>query len=111
MITVAYSKQRETMKERGFYHTSAWRRTRRLALQRDKYLCQKCLNARRFVTATTVHHLQPLEHRPELALVLENLQSLCHKCHEETKVRTVRGFPEGVRVIRISNGEDTEGEA
>lgn len=99
----------KTLKEQGFYHTSAWRRARRMALQRDKYLCQLKTSSRCTRVATEVHHVRPLESAPELALDLANLVSCCWFCHEETKRKQKQQCdpaPKGVRVIRISGGED-----
>ena len=94
---------KNTLKEQGFYHWPVWRRLRIQALERDHYLCQECLRQGRLTAATEVHHKQEIRTHPELALVLSNLESLCWKCHEETKVRKRKGVdvPEGVRVIKI----------
>jgi 5-methylcytosine-specific restriction endonuclease McrA len=35
------------------------------------------------IDATTVHHVYPLEQRPELGLVSNNLISLCKQCHDK----------------------------
>ena len=74
-----------------------------MALQRDHYLCTACLKKHRFTKATEVHHIQPLEEFPDLALELDNLTSLCWSCHEETKDhgRRATEVPRGVRVIKI----------
>lgn len=72
-----------------FYHTEAWRRARRAALERDHWLCQDHLALQRagarirVPTATVVHHIQPRELHPELALELTNLVSLCEACHNK----------------------------
>ncbi len=100
------SGEKDTLKKEGFYQKGPWRRVRKLALQRDHYLCQACLKKKRFRTATEVHHIKPLEEYPELGFELSNLQSLCWDCHEETKRRNTASFPEGVRIIRISNESD-----
>lgn len=99
----------QTLKEQGFYHTSAWRRNRLLALQRDHYLCQACLARGKITPATEVHHVKELEDHPELGLELSNLQSLCWYCHEETKRRKAPEPVTGVKVIRISDGKEMEG--
>ena len=102
--------RKETLKEKGFYHKPAWRRLRLLALQRDHYLCQECLKHHRFTAATEVHHVLELEEHPELGLDLDNLVSLCWSCHEQTKHRTKQAEPPStVRVIRVSDGKETEG--
>ena len=98
----------DTMKAQGFYHSAAWRRVRRMALQRDHFLCQDCLKHGRFKKATEVHHVLELEEHPELALELSNLRSLCWDCHEQTKDhrRGARNLPAGVRIIRIADDGD-----
>ncbi len=91
------------LKKQGFYHWPVWRRLRVLALQRDHYLCQECLRQGRLTKATEVHHRKSVEDFPELALSLDNLESLCWDCHEKTKARGKRAAPSGVRVIRIGS--------
>lgn len=78
-----------TEERKGFYHTGAWQRVRLLALQRDGYLCQDCLEKMergetdRVNRADTVHHIIPLEARPDLGLCLSNLRSICRDCHAQ----------------------------
>ena len=78
------------MKETNqFYGTAAWKAARQAALDRDMGLCVWCrargrtardrLGRRVPVLATMVH----LEDRPDLALDLGNLVSLCDRCHDE----------------------------
>ncbi|MBR2664833.1 MAG: HNH endonuclease [Clostridia bacterium] len=70
-----------------FYHTAAWKRARAAALRRDQGMCRDCMD--RFLAgygvkprrAELVHHVIPLEERPDLALDLDNLLSLCSECH------------------------------
>lgn len=70
-----------------FYHTAAWKRARKAALQRDGWMCQDCMDRFRAGygfkprRAEMVHHIIPLEERPDLALDLKNLRSLCNECH------------------------------
>lgn len=103
---------KETLKEQGFYHKTAWRRLRLMALQRDHYLCQECLKKHKFTVATEVHHIVALEDCPSLGLELSNLVSLCWDCHEATKHVKDRSAeqrsPAGVRVIRVSDGSEME---
>lgn len=88
------------LKGRGFYHWPAWRRLRKLALQRDHGLCRLRLGPDCTRYATEVHHIKPVEDYPELALDLDNLISVCHSCHEKTKRRKGRATPPA-RVIRM----------
>jgi 5-methylcytosine-specific restriction endonuclease McrA len=90
----------KSLKEQGWYHERAWRNIRKLAMHRDKYLCQHCLQKGTIRLASTVHHKKPLEEYPELGLELGNLESVCFTCHELTKRRKKREIPTGVRVIK-----------
>ena len=80
----------------------AWRRLREAALIRDHYWCARC--GRR--PADTVHHIVPVTERPDLAMELNNLQSLCRQCHNQLHPEKgcrgrQPGLPEGVRVMVI----------
>lgn len=101
--------EKESLKKQGFYHSPAWRRLRIQALQRDHFLCRHCLEKGILRTATEVHHRQPVNDRPDLALALDNLESLCWDCHELTKKRKIEiSAPRGVRVISINGKGDRE---
>ena len=104
-----FGKNDDSLKKQGFYHTGAWRRARRLVLQRDHYLCQLRISKKCTGIATEVHHIKPLEDYPELGLELSNLTSCCWWCHEDTKEHrsTQQGLP--VKVIRVSDGRETDG--
>lgn len=64
-----------------FHQTPAWARKRASILRRDGYRCQLCRRYGKAVPAVTVHHIEPVELRPDLALVDSNLISLCAACH------------------------------
>lgn len=72
-----------------FYHSRAWKRIRQQALSRDRGMCQDCMAKLRAGVsvkprrAEMVHHIIPLEERPDLALRLDNLISLCNQCHNK----------------------------
>lgn len=93
------SEEKNTLKSKGFYQSRAWRNTRKLALQRDNFLCQHCLRKKRITPATEVHHKKELEDYPKLALDLDNLECLCWDCHEATKKKIKKELPD-VRIIR-----------
>lgn len=64
---------------------AAWRRVRKLALDRDGHCCVACAKrGRKAVPARCVDHIVPKEAggSDELA----NLQSLCFSCHGEKTV-------------------------
>lgn len=96
-----------------FYKSAHWRRARRMALDRDMWICQDCLAAYKNGEmtaprgATMVHHIQPRETHPELEVVLTNLVSLCDACH--AKRHPEKGGhgeeplepPRNVRIIKV----------
>ena len=65
-----------------FYNSKAWRTAREQALRRDCYTCKDCEGR-----ATEVHHIIELTpsniHDNNIALNLDNLESLCHNCHNK----------------------------
>ncbi|NOU63168.1 HNH endonuclease [Paenibacillus sp. LMG 31461] len=67
----------------NFYKTSKWKAKRLKVLRRDEYRCRDCIRYGKTTEATTAHHVNPLESRPELALASWNLISLCTKCHDK----------------------------
>ena len=79
----------ENKESNPFYHRAAWKRAREEALRRDRYMCQDCMARFRAGygirphRATMVHHIEPIEERPDLALRLDNLVSLCDECHNK----------------------------
>ncbi len=84
------------------YDAEKWRRKREAVLRRDKYQCQMCRRYGRITAATTVHHIQHVEDRPDLTYEDDNLISVCDACHnklhpEKAKRAEERG---GSRPIR-----------
>ena len=65
------------------YAKRVWGRLRKLALQSDLYECQECRKSGKRVQARIVHHIVPVSERPDLAYELDNLESVCFKCHEQ----------------------------
>ena len=99
-----------------FYSGSAWRKVRLQALNRDGGMCVECMaefaacGRVRPRPATVVHHVIPREERPDLALVLANLESLCDdhhaKKHPEKGERDGKGqnrsqTPAGITIVKI----------
>jgi 5-methylcytosine-specific restriction protein A len=77
--TKSLAASRGTTKERGYAGT--WKRLRLMVLRRDLHVCQECLRREgRTERATDVDHIIALtDGGPRLDM--ENLQSLCSKCH------------------------------
>lgn len=73
----------KTATERGY--GAAWRKLRKVALERDKYLCQLCLANGIATLATDVDHI--ISKANGGADDINNLQCLCRACH---KAKTIR---------------------
>lgn len=67
------------------YNSKLWKDTRRLALRRDSYTCNRCYDR-----ASEVHHIIPLDatnlNNIEVSLNLDNLECLCKSCHSKETV-------------------------
>lgn len=62
-----------------FYQSTEWRKLRALKLN-EQPLCEECLRNGKLVKAQMVDHIIPIN-RGGAALDIENLQSLCNRCH------------------------------
>lgn len=74
---------RYKFKEHRFYKTKQWRKKRLEILKRDNNECQICKEKGLQTQATTVHHIVHLRDNKALALVDDNLKSVCGPCHNE----------------------------
>lgn len=72
----------KSMIKENFYKTKEWVRKRREILKRDHYECQHCKAQGKYSRGVIVHHIKHLKHRPDLALVDNNLITVCPTCHE-----------------------------
>ena len=71
-----------------FYKSYRWQKIRKTVLNIDHHECQLCKKAGKLTPANTVHHVNHLKDRPDLAMDIwhageRNLVSLCHSCHEK----------------------------
>ncbi|WP_019534226.1 HNH endonuclease [Paenibacillus ginsengihumi] len=76
-----YDEQQRDKQAAAFYKSLPWRRVREQALMRDAGLCQACLFEQRITPADMVHHKVPVKVNWDLRLRLDNLVSLCDRCH------------------------------
>lgn len=75
----------------AFYKSKEWKQMRALAFERDNGLCQRCLKKGILKVANVVHHIVEVRDDWSLRLVLENLESLCHSCHNGHHKTAPRG--------------------
>ena len=71
-----------------FYTSGQWDTLRASVLRSSKYRCQNCARYGRARDATTVHHANPIEERPDLRTARWNLIALCDECHNAMHDRT-----------------------
>lgn len=60
-----------------FYRTKQWQGLRQQVLDRDHYICQYCGQP----NSNTVDHIVPIEYDSHLKYHLDNLATICRKCH------------------------------
>ncbi|HDV6014277.1 TPA: HNH endonuclease [Staphylococcus pseudintermedius] len=84
---------RDINDRKRFYKTSEWKGLRKQRLIKDNYECQWCKNKGKVVTNNDtrliVHHKQEVKDRPDLALDIDNLVTVCFECHEKHHDRNI----------------------
>lgn len=79
---------RKSRHERGYGYE--WSKRRKVVLQRDGYLCQRCKRAGRITAANIVDHIIPKAEGGTDDY--DNLQVICNKCHQlKTAEEAARG--------------------
>jgi 5-methylcytosine-specific restriction enzyme A len=63
-----------------FYNLNRWKLARAAAKQRDGYSCTHC---GRTGVPLDVDHIIGWRRRPDLAFELDNLRTLCRRCHNQ----------------------------
>lgn len=66
--------------ERGYDRD--WQAVRDQKAAQDP-LCERCLKRGIIKPLDQVHHIIPIDERPDLRLNMDNLKSLCRECHLE----------------------------
>ena len=69
----------------NFYSSKAWGALRDYKLSISP-LCEHCLRVKKLEGAVIVHHVEEITpYNRHMWLALDNLESVCFKCHERTK--------------------------
>ena len=66
-----------------FYSSIAWLQLRRRVLGRDGYKCTICGVSVKEKGSSQIDHVIPRKQRPDLALNISNLRTLCRVCHNK----------------------------
>ncbi|AYX89340.1 HNH endonuclease [Staphylococcus cohnii] len=76
-----------------FYKKREWKDIKAIRREIDNDECQWCKDNGRVVTSKDtrliVHHKQELKDRPDLALDIDNLVTVCFACHENHHDRNI----------------------
>ena len=76
-----YDKNVRDKESAKFYNSKGWKLLREMALNRDLGLCQHCYKGNKITMADMVDHIVPVKVNWERRLDINNLQSLCNRCH------------------------------
>lgn len=75
--TVTRNRNDTKREQYNFYRTRQWAHLRQQALERDHYICQYC----GAINSKTVDHIVPVEAFPNYKSNIDNLATICRKCH------------------------------
>lgn len=78
-----YDKYNRNQQAKAFYSSKEWFKARSKRMKQDFGLCVKCKEAGRLVKADVVHHKEELMKAWDKRIENDNLESLCHSCHNE----------------------------
>lgn len=76
-----YKRPDANSKINKFYSSIQWQSLRKAALARDNFLCQECFKHGITQDANQVHHIKPVIKNWDERFDINNLESLCYKCH------------------------------
>lgn len=66
-----------------FYTSAEWKKLAATARVEQHNECQRCKKKGYYSPCDIVHHKKYVKDYPQLALSIDNLECLCHNCHEE----------------------------
>lgn len=69
-------KVRKNKSKRTKLSTKAWKLLRESVLRESDYKCEECKSV-----AQAIHHIIPIDLRPDLQLDKNNIMAICMKCH------------------------------
>ena len=68
------------------YNSKTWKNIREIKMRDSNHECERCKSLGETTGYHTgrqldIHHIKPLEERPDLAYELDNLMVVCKNCH------------------------------
>lgn len=70
-----------TPERQKLYRTELWKKIVRTAFERDNWVCQRCGGGTTYGNGLHTHHLKSWADYPDDRFDLDNLITLCRKCH------------------------------
>ena len=82
-------RQRKELREKHkrFYNGNYWEELRNRVFINNNYLCAECLKQGKVKECKIGHHIKPLRTHWHLRLDYDNIQPVCHDCHEQLEKR------------------------
>lgn len=81
---------------KAFYKSKAWLNCREAYIKSQRGLCEECLKEGRLTPAEIVHHKVELTpeniNDPNISLNFDNLEAVCHACHDKIHDRRKRRY-------------------
>jgi 5-methylcytosine-specific restriction protein A len=78
------------LKYTEFYRSKEWDKVRKARLALDTGLCQKCKKEGKITIADMVHHKVEIKDDWDKRLDIDNLISLCNKCHNSIHKKSLK---------------------
>lgn len=96
-------KQNNFSKPNDIIHTKEWRVKRKQILERDNFLCQRCLIKYNILNSSqlTVHHIKSRKNYPELSFEDSNLMCLCDTCNKQLGTKDKLDFEWSTNNIEV----------
>ena len=76
-----YNTDIRSKRDKGFYDTYKWKKLRNTMMSRSGGLCKSCEYIGLNTKADVIDHIVPIEIDFSLRFRYDNLQALCHVCH------------------------------
>lgn len=77
----------EAPENRAFYSSKAWRELRHTVMLKFDYICAACERNGHYTKASVVDHIIEIKDDWDKRLDINNLEPLCHTCHNTKTAR------------------------
>jgi 5-methylcytosine-specific restriction endonuclease McrA len=78
------------------YHSQRWKKLREIKMKQEGGLCERCRRKGKSIPAYIVHHKEYVTDKnyqdDEIFFNIDNLEALCHECHNEEHFKEKEEF-------------------